>query len=42
MLQKDYGNAKCNYLKLKELDPNNIKAKKAHADPNLVRANCSL
>jgi len=42
ILQKEYANAKCNYLKLKELDPNNIKAKKALADPNLVKANCSL
>ena len=40
MLQKDYANAKCNYGKLKDLDANNIKAKKALADPNVVKANC--
>ncbi|MBI4945756.1 MAG: tetratricopeptide repeat protein [Bacteroidetes bacterium] len=41
MLQKDYAKAKCMYLKLKELDPNNAKAKKALAEPNVVKANCS-
>src|ERR1035437_5614250 len=41
MLQKDYAKAKCMYLKLKELDPNNAKAKKALAEPNVVKAVCS-
>jgi tetratricopeptide (TPR) repeat protein len=40
MLQKNYNSAKCNYLKLKELDANNNKAKKALTDPNLIKANC--
>lgn len=41
MLQKDYANAKCVYTKLKELDPNNVKAKKALAEPNVAKAVCS-
>lgn len=41
MFQKDYANAKCTYVKLKEFDPNNNKAKTALGDPNLVKANCT-
>lgn len=40
MLQKNYANAKCSYDKLKELDPNNVKAKKALAEPNVAKATC--
>lgn len=35
MLKKDYHKAKENWSKLKEIDPANVKAKKALADPNL-------
>jgi hypothetical protein len=41
MLQKDYANAKCMYIKLKDLDPNNAKAKKALAEPSVSKANCA-
>ncbi len=41
MLQKDYAAAKCIYEKLKGVDANNIKAKKALADPNVAKANCA-
>lgn len=41
MLQKDYAKAKCMYNKLKDIDPNNAKAKKALAEPNVVKAVCS-
>jgi len=40
MLQKDYAKAKCMYTKLKEVDPNNAKAKKALAEPSVAKANC--
>lgn len=40
MLAKDYANAKCIYTKLKEVDPNNVKAKKALGDANLQKASC--
>ncbi|MBI2269096.1 MAG: tetratricopeptide repeat protein [Bacteroidetes bacterium] len=35
MLKKDYPKAKESWNKLKEIDPTNVKAKKALADPNL-------
>ncbi|HEY4798595.1 MAG TPA: tetratricopeptide repeat protein, partial [Bacteroidia bacterium] len=41
MLQKDYANAKCTYDKLKAVDANNTKAKKALSDPNVAKAICS-
>ncbi len=41
MLQKDYPNAKCHWQKIRDLDPSNEKSKKALADPNLIKANCS-
>ena len=41
MLQKEYANAKCYYEKLKMLDANNTKAKKALAEPNVMKATCS-
>lgn len=41
MLQKDYGNAKCLYEKLKNVDPANKKAKEALAEANVMRATCS-
>jgi tetratricopeptide (TPR) repeat protein len=41
MLAKDYSNAKCIYTRLKEIDPNNVKAKKALGDSNLQKATCS-
>lgn len=40
MLQKDYAAAKCMYLKLTSLDPTNVKAKKALAEPNVLKATC--
>lgn len=40
MLQKDYPNARCSYEKLKGLDANNAKAKKALAEPNVAKATC--
>lgn len=40
MLQKDYGNAKCMYSKLKEIDPTNAKAKKALSEPSVSKTNC--
>jgi hypothetical protein len=41
MLQKDYGNAKCFYQKLKDADPANKKAKEALAEVNVTRATCA-
>ena len=41
MLQKDYPNARCSYEKLKGLDANNAKAKKALAEPSVAKANCT-
>jgi tetratricopeptide (TPR) repeat protein len=40
MLRKDYAKAKCNWQKVKELAPDNEKAKKALAEPNVMKANC--
>lgn len=41
MVQKDYSKSRCLFEKLKELDPNNVKAKKALADPNVAKATCT-